>query len=394
MTPRSSGQLFPPPEIKPRSRVLVAGVGGAGCHAVARMTSMWSDGPPAIAINTDAQALAAIEAPRTLLIGDKATCGLGAAGDVESGRLAAEESLAAIQDAIAGCDLLTLVGGLGRGTGTGAMPVIARAARDLGILTFAFVGLPFTMEGDRCRRVAEEGLRALRRHASAVVALPNDRLLKLADERASLEDAFAVSDAMLAEGIYAIWYLLSHTGVINITFADLQELAARSGGVLNFAYAEAAGPARVANALSALLSSPLLEGGRLLSDAQGALVNIAGGPDLTLADLQGIMGQIVSAVRPNAHISMGALVDPARRDRVSITLLAAETWVEEHPEAMAPSGAERATARGSDTQPELGLGDLKPQDRGFFGKSTPTLRNGEDLDIPTYLRRGIKLSIN
>ncbi len=393
MPPRSTGQLFPPPEIKPRSRVLVAGVGGAGCHAVARMVSTWREGPPAVAINTDAQALAAIESPRTVLIGEKATRGLGAAGDVASGRLAAEESLAVIQELIAGCDLLILVGGLGRGTGTGALPVIAKAARDLGILTFAFVAMPFSIEGDRCRRVAEEGLRALRRHASAVVAQPNDRLLKLADKDASLEEAFAVSDAMLAEGIYAIWYLLSNTGVINLTFADLQELAERSGGVLNFAYAEAAGPARVASALRALLESPLLERGRLLSDAHGVLVNIAGGPDLTLSDLQGIMGQISSSVRENAHISMGALVDSARRDRVAITLLAAETWQEERVESM-PAPSERVEAGASDTQPELGLGDLKPQDRGPFGKSTPTLINGEDLDIPTYLRRGIKLSMN
>jgi cell division protein FtsZ len=374
--------------------MLVVGVGGAGCNAIARMESSWSDGPPTVAMNTDAQALAAISVPRTLLIGDKATRGLGAAGDVEAGRLAAEESLASIQEIIAGSDLLVLVGGLGRGTGTGAMPVIAKAARDLGILTFAFVGLPFSMEGDRCRRIADEGVRNLRRHASAVAALPNDRLLKLVDERSSLEAAFAVSDGMLAEGIYAIWYLLSNTGVINITFADLQELATRSGGILNYAHAEAAGPGRVASALRALLESPMLEGGRLLSDAQGVLVNIAGGPDLTLSDLQGIMGQIVSTARPNAHIVMGALVDPSRRERIAITLLAAETWLEERAAPAVSPSAERAAPRGSETQPELGFGDIKPQDKGFFGKSTPTLLNGEDLDIPTYLRRGIKLSIN
>ncbi|HMP75543.1 MAG TPA: cell division protein FtsZ [Kiritimatiellia bacterium] len=395
MPPRPNGQLFPPPDLKPRSRVLVMGVGGAGCNGVARMTSVWSEGPPVVAVNTDAQALAACGVSRTVLIGEKATRGLGAAGDVTAGRLAAEESLSVLQDLAAGCDLLILVAGLGRGTGTGALPVIAKIARELGILTLCFVAMPFGIEGDRTRRVAEEGLRQLRRHAGAVIALPNDRLLKLADESASLDAAFGVSDGMLAEGVHAIWYLLSHTGVINITFADLQELAERSGGSLSFAHAEAAGPARVASALRALLDSPLLERGRLLSEAQGVLVNIAGGPDLTLADLQGIMGQITSSVRANAHVSMGALVDPARRERVTITLLAAESWQEERqqqPAAATDPGDRAEKPRAGDTQPELGLGELKPQDRGAFGKSSPTLINGEDLDIPTYIRRGIKLS--
>ena len=391
MSPRAMAPLFPPPELKPRNRVLVLGVGGAGCNSVTRMAARWSDGPPVVGVNTDAQALAACGLSRTVLLGEKATRGLGAAGDVNSGRLAAEESLAALQDLIAGTDLLLLVGGLGRGTATGALPVIAQAARDIGILTLAFVSLPFGIEGDRCRRQAEEGLRQLRRHAGAVIAQPNDRLLKLADAGASLEAAFALSDGMLAEGIYALWYLLTHTGVINITFADILELAEWSGGTLSFAYAEAAGPARAASALRALLDSPLLERGRLLSEAQGVLVNVAGGPDLTLADLQGIMGQITSSVRPNAHISMGALVDPARRERVTLTLLASETWADERlaPPPAAPVGANALKA--GDTQGELPLGEL-PKDRGPFGKASRTLVNGEDLDIPTYRRRGVKLS--
>lgn len=387
-------QLFPPPDIKPRSRVLVMGVGGAGCNSVSRMMHRWSEGPAVVAVNTDAQALSACDVPRAVLIGEKTTGGLGAGNDVHSGRLAAEESTPALQELLAGVDLLVLTGGMGRGTATGALPVIAKTARELGILTLAFVSLPFSVEGDGKRRQADEGVRLLRRHAGAVITQPNDRLLKLADENTPIEEAFAISDGMIAEGIFALWHLLTRAGVMNITFADIRELVERSGGTLAFAYAEAEGAARVASALRNLLGSPLLEGGRLLSDAAGVLVNVAGGPDLTLSDMQGIMGEITQHVRPNAHISMGALVDPARREQVTITLLASEKWGEERTEVgTAPDATtDRAGSRGDELQPELPLDEKKPPDRGPFGKSSPTMINGEDLDIPTFIRRGEKLS--
>ncbi len=387
-----TNQLFPPPGIKPRDQILVMGVGGAGCNSVARIAAQWTEGPSVVAVNSDAQALSSCGVDRTLLIGEKATRNLGAAGDANVGRLAAEESIAALQDMVAGTDLLILVGGMGRGTATGAMPVIAKIARELGVLTLAFVSAPFALEGDRIRRQADEGIHQLRRHAGAVIVQPNDRLLKLAAADVSLEEAFSVSDKMVAEGIYSLWYLLSRPGVINITFADIQELAERCGGMLSYVYAEARGPARVASVLRNLMDSPLLEHGQLLSEAQGVLVNIAGGPELTIADMQGIMSTIRSSVRENAHISMGALIDPAHRERIAITLFASETWREDQKEsAIAPPSSTDSQADDA-MQTELALGDLKPQDRGLFGDSSATFINGEDLDIPTYIRRGVKLS--
>lgn len=393
--PDSKG-LFPAQAAKPRCRVLVLGVGGAGCNIASRLRDTWEEGPDVIGLNTDIQALAACGLARTLAIGDKTTQGLGTAGDAAAGKLAADESLSRIQDALANTELLFLVTGLGGGTGSGAAPVIAKAAKQLGILTLGVATLPFPFEGDRRRRQAEESLRALQRTADAVVCLPNERLLKLVDETAGVEAAFRKSDEMLATGLHALWYLLTNTGVINLNFADLRELAERSGGALSYGFAEASGPARAATALRDLMDSPLLERGRLLSEAQGLVVNITGGPDLTLSDLEGIMGQLTSLARPNAHITMGAIIDPARRERITITLLAAETWNEDRFGAAA-AGTESAKPEkartAGETQAELPL-ETQPKDRGAFGKTAATLINGEDLDIPTFVRRGVKLSFD
>lgn len=395
--PEGGSRLFDLASRPARSRVLVMGLGGAGCNIAHRMAESWTSGPDVVAVNTDVQALAGCGLSRTLAIGEKTTGGLGAAGEVGAGKLAADESAQALQEVLAGVDLLFLVAGLGGGTGTGAAPVVAKLARQQGALTLCFTTMPFPFEGERKRRLAEEGLRALQRSADAVVCLPNERLLKLVDEQAGLETAFRKSDEMLASGLHAIWYLLSNTGVINLSFADVRELAERCSGSLSFGYAEASGSARAATALRALMDSPLLERGRLLSEAKGLLVNITGGPDLTLSDLEGIMGQLTSMARDNAHISMGAIIDPAHREHITITLLAAENWNEdrfgdaaaaEDPAAKGGKGKPRAEGGG---QPELPLLD-QPQDRGAFGKTDPVFINGEDLDIPTYLRRGVKLS--
>ena len=393
--PDSTPRFLDVAEPAPRCRILVMGVGGAGCNMVSRMFTSWRNGPPVLAVNTDAQALAAFEGVRTLCIGAEATRGLGASGDVTCGRLAAEESLSAVQESLAGTDLLFLVTGLGGGTGTGAAPVIAKAARQMGALVLSFATQPFPFEGDRRRRQADEGLRVLQRVSDAVICLPNERLLKSGSDQQGLPETFRQSDEMLAAGIHAIWHLLTSTGIVNLTFADVRELAERSGGALSFGFAEGSGPARSANALRALMESPLLESGRLLADSQGLLINITGGPDLTLADLEGIVGQIAAKARPHAHISMGAMIDPSRREYLTITVLATAAWQEDR--FRAPTDAEESPKTDkksvftAETQGELPLPDTT-KDRGRFGSAPATLINGEDLDIPTYLRRGIKLS--
>jgi cell division protein FtsZ len=404
--PEASDRLFHVSGVRPRGRTVVLGVGGAGCNAVARMLSTWAEGPDAVALNTDTQALAACTVPRCVQIGPRTTQGLGAAGDPQAGRLAAEESMPALHEVLGGADIVFLVAGLGGGTGTGATAAIAEAARRLGALTLCFAMMPFRFEGDRRRRQAEEGLRSLQKIADAVVCLPNDRLSDLLEPEGPLEDAFRASDEVAAAVIHNLWILLTRPGVINLDFADVRQLAERSGGSCGIGVGVGEGPARCAMALRALMESPLLDKGRLLREAQGVLVNIVGGPDLTLSDVQGIMGQIALSSRGDAHVFLGARIEPDMRERISISVLVTENWLEPSvvapPEAVAPAGRPdgiaRAVAsaeagerkeRGKGTQGSL---NFAPEDRGRFRNVEPTLVEGQDLDVPTYVRRGVRLS--
>jgi cell division protein FtsZ len=406
--PDTSERLFHVPGVQPRCRTVVMGVGGAGCNSVAHMSALWQEGPEVVALNTDTQALAACMAPRSLQIGPKATQGLGASGDAQAGRLAAEESMPAIQEILGGADLLFLVAGLGGGTGTGATPAIVQAARRHGVLTLCFATMPFRFEGDRRRRQAEEGLRTLQKLADAVICLPNDRLSALLEPGTALEDAFRKSDEITAAVVHNLWSLLSRAGVINLDFADVRQLAEHSGGSCGIGLAEGSGPARCAMALRALMESPLLDKGRLLKEAQGILVNIVGGPDLTLADVQGIMGQISSSARQEVHLFVGAMIEPGMRDRLSLTVLVTENWLapavptaqeapSEPPAGMPDKLATGVPAaetadrrdRGKDAQGRL---NFDPVDRGRFRNVEPTIKEGEDLDVPTYVRRGVRLS--
>ena len=391
-------RLFHVPAVQPRCRMLLLGLGGAGGSAVSRMAERWGEGPDVVAMNTDTQALAACTVKRCVAIGAQAAQGLGAAADVTVGRLAAEESIEAIREILEGHDVLFLVVGLGGGTGTGGAPVICQAARDAGVLSLVFATMPFSFEGDRRRRQAEEGLRALQHAADAVVCLPNQRLLELVDPaKTGLEEAFRHSDQMVGEGVHGLWRLLAQTGVINIDLADVRQLAERSGGTCAFAHVEAEGPARTSMVLKRLLDSPLLDKGRLLAESAGLLVNITGGPDLTLADVQGLMGQISSQGRPGAHRFMGAIIEPTYRNRIALTVLASDNWLESRrsPRPATEAGDTRAGIAGPapSTRPaEQGTLDLETIDKGRFRDVDPTYFAGQDLDIPTFVRRGVRLS--
>ncbi|MBP7831304.1 MAG: cell division FtsZ family protein [Kiritimatiellae bacterium] len=374
-------------------RVLVMGLGGGGCQSVARMASAWATGPEVWLVNTDQQALSACGMPeRRLQVGRSLTRGVGTGGDPNLGRLAVEEDADLIREVLVGVEVLLLVVTFGGGTGTGAAPAIARIAREAGVTTIGLVTLPFEFEGLRRRQLAAEGLEALRLQADMVVTLPNQHLLGLADDQESLRDAFTRTDAMLNVAVRSLWRLLTQPGIINLTLADLRNMVEHSSGACTFGYAEGSGSKKAEQALSRLMKSPLLDEGRLLGEAQALLVNIVGGPDLALAEVTRIMEQLTTRTRPDVRFFPGAAIEDDWKGRLAVIVLAAEGWDEAAvmPRSVAvpaeePPGSEPVRP----VQPELPFSE---EERGRFRGVDPTVVEGEDLDVPTYLRRGIKLS--
>lgn len=394
-------RLFQHPDVEPRTRILVLGLGGAGCNSAANLSRFWAEGPPVIALNTDAQSLAGCEAPRVVQIGQDTTRGLGANGDPHLGFMAMEESIEQVKELLSGIDILFLVLGLGGGTGSGGAPLLLQIAHQLNIMTICFATMPFPYESDSRKRQAEESLKIIRRVADAVICLPNQDLIELVDPQSGLEAAFRKADDQVAATVHALWHLLSFRGVLNLDFADVRNLVERSRGLCFFGYGEATGPSRVASAVKALIDSPYLNKGRSIAEATALLINITGGPDLTLADMQGIMTQVTKMTRPSASMYFGAMIDPAMRNRIALTAIATDTpagkseasveseaLIERAEEAPPPLRHQPRT-RGNKEQPEL----MFPlEDKGKFANTPPTTFRGEDLDIPTFIRRGHKLS--
>lgn len=281
-----------------RCRVLVAGVGGGGGNVIGHALAGWNEPPTVAAINTDARALEASAIDLKVAIGRTVAKGMGTGGDAELGRLAANEDLDALRALVAGHDLLLLVAGLGGGTATGAAPVLARIAREEGLLVLAYVTLPFAFEGARRQEQAQEGLADLKQSADAVVCLPNQRLHALLPPDTSLPDAFAFVDRMMSAGIRGLWTLLAQDNMLNLDFSDLQSLVENSGNECCFGYGEGQGVDKAAQALQGLLDGPMLEKGRVIANSGAMILSVAGGPDLSLAELETIHRRFQETARP------------------------------------------------------------------------------------------------
>mgnify|MGYP006284076259 CR=1 FL=1 len=306
--------------------IRVIGVGGAGSNAVDRMIQVGIPGVDFIASNTDAQALARSEAPRKIVLGERLTRGLGAGGDPGVGAEAAEQSSERLAQALHGADMVFLAAGMGGGTGTGASPVVARIAREQGALTIAVVTRPFTFEGTRRRTVAEEGIRDLQEEVDTLVVVSNDRLLDVVNERVSLDIAFRIADEVLRQGIQGVSELVTRPGLINLDFADVRAIMGGAGGAM-VSIGHGEGKDKALDAARIALRSPMLDI-QSVKGTDGLLVNLTGGEDLTLAEVDSAMKLISDSALPHAQIIFGAVIDPKMENRVQITLIATGMGVE------------------------------------------------------------------
>jgi len=308
------------PEVERFAKIRVVGVGGAGCNVLNSMIlSQEINGVEFIAVNTDAQALSVNEAFIKVPIGTDLTEGLGAGSDPEIGRKAAEESKDLLRSHLEGADMVFVTAGMGGGTGTGAAAVAAKIAHELGALTIGVVTRPFNFEGLQRKKNADLGIAALKKEVDALITIPNQKLLDIADESMSIKDAFKLSDSILNQGVQGIAELIVLPGLINVDFADVRTIMKNAGSAL-MGIGIGTGKNRAEEAAKAAISSPLLD--ETIEGATGVLLNITGGEDLTMREVDKAAEIIKSMAAPEANIIFGASVDPEYTDKIKITVIA------------------------------------------------------------------------
>lgn len=301
------------------ARIKVIGVGGGGSNAVDRMIAEGQAGVEFIAVNTDAQALRHSRAGQRVQIGVKLTKGLGAGGRPDLGEKAAEENREELRQAIGTCDMAFIAAGMGGGTGTGAAPIVAELAREVGALTVGVVTKPFGFEGPRRMENAERGIQALAERVDTLIVIPNDRLATLGDKRMTFEQAFRAADEVLQQGIQCISELITVPGLINLDFADVKAVM-EDGGAALMSVGRARGENRAVEAAQRAIASPLLD--ITIEGATGVILNVTGGPDLTFAEVHEAAEVIRRTADPEASIFFGAVIDPNLSDEMRITVIA------------------------------------------------------------------------
>lgn len=353
-------------DISPSSiaRIKVIGVGGGGCNAVNRMIESEVSGVEFWAINTDAQALAQAQAFQRLQIGQKITRGLGAGGNPAIGQKAAEESREEIAAALEGTDLVFITAGMGGGTGTGAAPVVAEVAKEMGCLTVAVVTRPFTFEGRRRTSQAEEGISGLQPRVDTLIIIPNNQLLAATSTDTPLQEAFQLADDVLRQGVQGISDIITIPGLVNVDFADVRAVMADAGSAL-MGIGIGSGKSRAKEGAITAISSPLIE--YSIEGAKGVVINITGGRDLTLNDVNEAAEVVYEVADPNANIILGAVIDEKMEGEIRITVIATgfpgEPFAASTSKA-APSQktsshlASKAQSSDSDDRPSLDIPDF------------------------------------
>lgn len=382
--PNRNNNIEIKPDIETFAQIKVIGVGGSGGAAIDRMvTSGQVKGVDFIAVNTDAQALHHSRAPMKIHIGKATTKGLGAGMDPELGRKSAEESQDEIHDMLKGTDMVFITCGLGGGTGTGAAPLIADVARDLGSLTVAVVTKPFAFEGAQRKSIAETGLNELTDKVDTIIVIPNDRILQIIDKKTSLLDAFSTVDDVLRQGVQGIADLITVPGLINVDFADVKSIMQNAGTAL-MGIGRGSGENRAIDAAKASIDSPLLE--LSIEGAKGILFTITGGPDLGMYEVNEAARIITASSDPNAKVIFGAVIDENLKDEVKITVIATGFGGRARPtKKITPQGF-GIESREIKTEPRV-ITRPKPTVVPTTTKTPEKTKEEEDLDIPAFIRK-------
>ncbi|MFP4541366.1 MAG: cell division protein FtsZ [Opitutales bacterium] len=466
---QSENEIPSEEEVFPELKFKVVGVGGAGNNAVDRLHLAGRLPLPLANLNTDQKSLLTSPVEEKVLLGRTTTGGLSAGYDAEVGRRAAEEALPALEKVLEGQDLVFLVAGLGGGTGSGAAPLVAELAAELGAVVVAFVTLPFSREGARNTKRADDALSALRTHCHAVIPLPNDLLVQEIDESATLLDAFQLADDWIGRGVHAIWSMLSQDGLINVDFATLRDAFSMRGGKTLFGIGVGEGPDAVSEALRQLDLCPLLHlpENRYVRKTESLIVHVAGGPDLTMVKVNEILDFATDRFGSKEQTVLGAVIDGSKNGRVEITVVGTAALDrgtrhavaparsslsrlrEQRREAVAQQAAKERAASSSAAAHEPGAAADEPRksrwiteepvspasdhrpfppaaatssasasssenarrpargrdqsefdfpraedNRGYFEKTSRNTYEGDDLDVPTYLRRGLKIALH
>jgi cell division protein FtsZ len=359
------------------AKIKVVGIGGGGQNAVNRMIEEGIQGVEFIAVNTDAQALMLSNAPVRLRIGDKLTKGLGSGGNPEIGQRAADESREEIREVMEGADMIFVTSGMGGGTGSGASPVIAAVARELGALTIGVVTRPFTFEGAQRRRSSESALDLLRKNVDTLIAIPNDRLLQIVDKKVGINQAFRTADDVLRQGIQGISELITVPGLINLDFADVRSVMLEGGAAL-MAIGKGTGENRAKDAAQQAIHSALLDVS--IEGARSILFNIKGGNDMSLFEVNEAAEIIRASAHPECNIIFGAVIDPNLKEEIDLTVIATGFDRAETTDSLSfgQRSYEPRTGQPSRQEPARPPANADYKVRTF---------DRDDLDIPSFLRR-------